>query len=58
MATDPSPFALNVNMTPEQYRARKVALISGSSSCCLSPVIAQRVTDTLIGITGQDGSYL
>lgn len=60
-----NPIASRMNIgTPEEYRKRKVALISGmfnfpsfkiDSLTCL--LVACPIADTS-GISGQDGSYL
>ena len=56
----PAGFAPLVKLdlpSPEEYRKRKVALISGASS---APHLADAAHSRLryAGITGQDGSYL
>lgn len=53
----PHPFEIRNLPTPEEYRKRKVALISG---VCQRPLLLREFLNVfcLSGITGQDGSYL
>lgn len=43
----------NLEIKVEEYRKRKVALISGKHY-----LISSNLADVILGITGQDGSYL
>lgn len=58
----PAPFSplLKLDLpSPEEYNKRKVALISGEWYCALllRPIVMKTLRE-LLGITGQDGSYL
>lgn len=46
------------NMSPEEYRARKVALITGKKKGLHYFIKKKRAHTKCIGVTGQDGSYL
>jgi len=52
----PGPtISVEVKMTPEQFRKRKVALISGKHAC---RGLYSTYLTVIPGISGQDGSYL